>query len=110
MARETVPEAPPDGDRKGRPEKLLPVSPAPSPGQPPGAPPLLGLHHLLVRGRGRVAVGGGRGVGHASVRRAGLDLESHGHGIASRIHPWSSGVGVVGQPRRLGSWKAEEPV
>lgn len=65
---------------------------------------LLVLHHLFIGGRGGVAVGRRGWVSHASVGRTGLDLESHCHGIANRIHPRSSRVGVIWWPQLLGSW------
>lgn len=33
-----------------------------------------------------------------------MDLESHCHGIANRIHPGSSRVSVIWRPHLLGSW------
>lgn len=82
--------------------KRAPAAPAASPGRL-RAPWLLGLHHLFVGRRGRVAVGRRWWVGRASQGRAGLDLEGHGHGVPGRIHPGSSGVRVVQQSRLLGS-------
>lgn len=70
---------------------------------------LLVLHHLFI-GRWRcVAVGRRRWVGCASVRWIGLDLESHRHGIANRIHPGSSRVSVIWRPHLLCSWKTRYP-
>lgn len=87
--------------RGRRPEKA-PPAPAASPSRL-RAPWLLGLHHLFVGRRGRVAVGRRWWIGRASQGRAGLDLEGHGHGVPGRIHPGSSGVRVVQQSRLLGS-------
>lgn len=68
---------------------------------------LLVLHHLFIGRWGRVAVGRRGWVGCASVRWTGLDLESHCHGIANRIHPGSSRVSVIWRPHLLGSWKTD---
>lgn len=102
MAHKTVWEASADGTRAaGNGASMSEAPPRPA----PGSTPLLGLHHLFVRGWGRVAVGRGWGVGYAPLGGVGLNLESHRHGIHGRVHAGSSGVGVIGQPWRLGSWR-----
>lgn len=100
-AREVILEA--NGDGEGSLERP-PPRPHSVARQAPGAP-LLGLHHLFVGRRRRAAVGRRWRVGRAAQGRVGLHLESHGHGVPGRIHPWSSGVRVIQQSRLLGSWK-----
>lgn len=100
VALKTVWEASADGTRAaGNGSSMSAAPPRPA----PGSTLLLGFHHLFVRGWGRVAVGRGWGVGYAPLGGVGLNLESHRHGIHGRIHAGSSGVGVIGQPWRLGS-------